>query len=257
MKRLAPKLLLFVCLAAALYAAVWGGYRWLQGRVDAFLGPTTARTGVGAETAARPVSDAEAIKTILARNIFAASLDGPPPVDFNLNDLAANAGPVELLGTVTGSGGAARAIIRSGPEGKERLYRIGERVQGAEIVAIERGRVELAGAGGRETLTIKARQRGRAALRRPHRGPGKRREHRPGSADAAARLLPQRAPIPARPPGQHQIHPAPARRGERGRRAHPHRSRRPAASRDSRELGAGRTMKGGAHAWALSINHFV
>ena len=157
MKRLAPKLLLFVCLAAALYAAVWGGYRWLQGRVDAFLGPTTARTGVGAETAARPVSDAEAIKTILARNIFAASLDGPPPVDFNLNDLAANAGPVELLGTVTGSGGAARAIIRSGPEGKERLYRIGERVQGAEIVAIERGRVELAGASGRETLTIKAR----------------------------------------------------------------------------------------------------
>ena len=157
MNTLTKKFLLFLFVVALLYAAVWGGYRWLEGRVAAFLGPSPARPGAGAETAARPVSDAEAVKTILARNIFAASLDGPPPVDFNLNDLAANAGPVELLGTVTGSGGAARAIIRSGPEGKERLYRIGERVQGAEITAIERGRVELAGASGRETLTIRAR----------------------------------------------------------------------------------------------------
>lgn len=146
----------------ALYAAVHFAYRWLEGRVDAVLGP--GGTAQSLDAGATPdqgglLTHEAALKSVVGRNLFAAALEGAAEGrDFRLGTVAAEKGPVQLLGTVTGRGAAARAIIKSGPEGRERLYRIGDQVQGAKIVGIERGRVELAASGGPEFLLLKERE---------------------------------------------------------------------------------------------------
>lgn len=158
------RLLQLAVLALVLYAAVYLGYQWMQAKVDSVLGPgetagRTAQDGQG-ENGALFTHEA-AIQQILAHNIFKAALDkqpGKPVEDFRLSELAASSGPLELLGTVTGSDRDARAIIRSGADQREQIYRLGDQIQGAEIVRIERGRVALATSAGPELLLLKERE---------------------------------------------------------------------------------------------------
>ena len=144
--------MLVAVLALFFYAAVYFAYQWMQTRVNAVLGPDTAARhldvdGHTANQESTLFTHEAAIQQILAHNIFNAALDTRPPQagqNFRLHELAASSGPLELLGTVSGSDSDARAIIRAGADQREQLYRLGDVIQGAEIVRIERGRVALA-----------------------------------------------------------------------------------------------------------------
>lgn len=65
-----------------------------------------------------------------------------------------------LLGTVLGDERTSRAIIIAEKQNEQKLYRIGDAVQGAVIESIERGQVILDVFGKRETLTMKKREGG-------------------------------------------------------------------------------------------------
>lgn len=169
MSRMRKRLLQLAVLALLLYAAVYFAYQWMEARVDAVLGPETAARsleGGGSGEAATLFTHEAAIQQILAHNIFNAALDArrpQPAQDFRLSELAASSGPLELLGTVSGSDSDARAIIRAGADQREQIYRLGDTVQGAEIVRIERGRVALATKTGPELLLLKEREGGQAS----------------------------------------------------------------------------------------------
>ena len=197
------RLLQLAVLALVLYAAVNFGYQWMQAKVDSVLGlgGTAERaTQDGAGENGALFTHEAAIQQILAHNIFNAALDkqpGQPAEDFRLRELATSSGPLELLGTVTGNDSDARAIIRSGAEQREQIYRLGDQIQGAEIVRIERGRVTLATTTGPELLLLKERESGSAPS--SSEAAGLLEENSlltpPGQAEAAgSRIVPQALP---------------------------------------------------------------
>ncbi|WP_446008660.1 type II secretion system protein N [Candidatus Electrothrix sp.] len=69
-----------------------------------------------------------------------------------------------LLGTVTGDKQAARAIIVEDNKNEQKLYQIGDAVQGAIIESIERGKVILDVFGAQEALLMKKREGGGPGL---------------------------------------------------------------------------------------------
>lgn len=162
------RVLQLAVLALVLFLGVQIAYHWMEAKMGAVLGlgPEAAveRTGTDGAAADHPLLTHEAAsRMILARNIFKATAEaasGRGRTDTRLAELMAGSGPLELLGTVTGSDAAARAIIRSTAEERERIYRLGDVVAGARIVRIERGRVALEAAHGPELLLLKERADG-------------------------------------------------------------------------------------------------
>ncbi|MCI5165131.1 MAG: hypothetical protein D3903_03310 [Candidatus Electrothrix sp. GM3_4] len=73
-----------------------------------------------------------------------------PPTTLNLT----------LLGTVFGDDQTSRAIIIEEKQKEQKLYQIGDAVQGAIIQSIERGKIILEVFGARETLVMKKREGG-------------------------------------------------------------------------------------------------
>ncbi|MCI5211442.1 MAG: hypothetical protein D3910_22265 [Candidatus Electrothrix sp. ATG2] len=69
-----------------------------------------------------------------------------------------------LQGTILGDDQTSRAIIIDGNKKEQKLYRIGDAVQGAIIESIERGKVILEVFGAKETLTMKKREGGGPGL---------------------------------------------------------------------------------------------
>lgn len=67
-----------------------------------------------------------------------------------------------LLGTILGDEQGSRAIIAE--KNEQKLYRVGDAVQGAIVESIERGQVILDVFGNRETLTMKKREGGGPSL---------------------------------------------------------------------------------------------
>ena len=65
-----------------------------------------------------------------------------------------------LLGTVLGDEHTSRAIIIEEKQNEQKLYQIGDAVQGAIIESIERGKVVLEVFGAKETLMMKKREGG-------------------------------------------------------------------------------------------------
>ncbi len=65
-----------------------------------------------------------------------------------------------LLGTVLGDDQTSRAIILAEKQNEQKLYQIGDAVQGAIIESIERGKVILDVFGAKETLMMKKREGG-------------------------------------------------------------------------------------------------
>ncbi|NQS70606.1 MAG: hypothetical protein HQQ73_00355 [Desulfobulbaceae bacterium] len=163
-KRLLPLGIALGVAALVLYAAVYFAYQWLGSRLDAVLGPNIApqqaETGRSGQESGTLLTHEAAIQQILAHNIFKAALEGKGTTgqDWQADKLAASGGPLELLGTVSGSAADARAIIRAGKEEQEQIYRLGDTVLGAEIVQIGRGRVVLTTSAGPELLLLKERE---------------------------------------------------------------------------------------------------
>jgi hypothetical protein len=69
-----------------------------------------------------------------------------------------------LLGTVMGDSKTSRAIITEERKNEQKLYQVGDAVQGAIIESIERGKVILDVFGARETLLMKKREGGGPGL---------------------------------------------------------------------------------------------
>lgn len=99
-----------------------------------------------------------------------AIVEDAPPTSINLT----------LQGTIMGDDEVARAIIIEDKQNEQKLYRIGDAVQGAIIESIERGKVILEVFGARETLLMEKRKGGGPRLPSP-----------------PARITP---PVPQRPP---------------------------------------------------------
>ncbi|MCI5161252.1 MAG: hypothetical protein D3917_04350 [Candidatus Electrothrix sp. AX5] len=76
-----------------------------------------------------------------------------PPTTLNLT----------LLGTILGDDQTSRAIIIEEKQNEQKLYQIGDAVQGAIIQSIERGKVILEVFGAQETLMMKKREGGGGA----------------------------------------------------------------------------------------------
>ncbi len=88
-----------------------------------------------------------------------------------------------LLGTVMGDNRTSRAIIVGEKKNEQKLYQVGDAVQGAIIESVERGKVILDVFGARETLLMKKREGG--GLGRPFisRSPRPPRPNRPVPVD--------------------------------------------------------------------------
>lgn len=111
---------------------------------------------------------------IIRRNIFQLIAQEKPPEKTEeqpalVQKTAPKAVPTRLnltlLGTIMGDEHTSRAIIIEAKQNKQKLYQIGDAVQGAIIESIERGKVILDVFGARETLMMKKREGGGPALR--------------------------------------------------------------------------------------------
>lgn len=108
-------------------------------------------------------------EVILQRNLFGALTGDMPaiaPAPEKMEMLAVSSLQVVLMGTVTGSEGTERAIILDKGKRKQELYSEGDRIQGALVKEIRRGKVILAQSDREEILDISeaAKVRPRAPL---------------------------------------------------------------------------------------------
>lgn len=98
-------------------------------------------------------------QVILDRNLFGTGLQSGQNMSNPLAGLSATSLDVVLLGTIAGENGDKRAIIMDRDSKKQGIYHVGDRVQGAIIKDILRGKVILSFRGRDEILDmIEARQ---------------------------------------------------------------------------------------------------
>ncbi len=125
--------------------------------------------GAGRGSSGQPVNKENLnFQVIIHRNIFQLVLEEQPiatdqqPV--TIQDATPEAPPttlnLTLLGTILGDDQTSRAIIIEEKQKKQKLYQIGDAVQGAIIESIERGKVILEVFGAQETLLMKKREGG-------------------------------------------------------------------------------------------------
>ncbi|WLE98095.1 MAG: type II secretion system protein N [Candidatus Electrothrix communis] len=107
-------------------------------------------------------------QVIIRRNIFQL-VQEEQPINTDPQPVAAKETTPEevpttlnltLLGTVLGDEHTSRAIIIEEKQNEQKLYQIGDAVQGAIIESIERGKVVLEVFGAKETLMMKKREGG-------------------------------------------------------------------------------------------------
>ncbi len=111
----------------------------------------------------RPAAGPEAI---IARNLFAAALPGREAAGMAVaGERAASLANLVLMGTVDESSGPGRAIFLDTKTGRQQLYRRGERVGGAMLEDVGRGRATLAIGGRREVFDLREAARHRAAVK--------------------------------------------------------------------------------------------
>lgn len=99
---------------------------------------------------------------IVDRNIFRAALEKVEEkvVEEPVQELKPTKLKLSLVGTVSGTSDASRAIISDDTSRKQDIYAVGDTVQGAVIKSIERRRVVLQVNGRDEVLDIKEREAG-------------------------------------------------------------------------------------------------
>lgn len=104
---------------------------------------------------------------IVARNIFQAVITEPVKVEQEVEpeDLEPTKLKLSLKGTISGSDRNARAIIADDLKKKQDIYQVGDSLQGALILSIERGRVILQVNGVDEVLSLKERKGGGPAYK--------------------------------------------------------------------------------------------
>lgn len=101
--------------------------------------------------------------TIIARrNIFQAAITKVEKKEPEVEEkvLEPTKLKLSLMGTISGKGSDARAIISDDVKRKQDIYQVGDSIQGALIKEIERGRVVLSVNKSDEVLTLKDREGG-------------------------------------------------------------------------------------------------
>ncbi len=135
-------------------------YFWLETRLTAEVrSPLVASVSTPVlltETTAEELAKRYDSSIIVDRNLFAARTEADEErssFDF-INNLEPSSLDVVLMGTVSGTDGAERAIIYDRNERKQELYRTGDYIQQAVIRKILRGKVILNFDGKDEILDI-------------------------------------------------------------------------------------------------------
>ena len=105
-------------------------------------------------------------EVIVARNLFAAAQPARPTIGAQRDgERAAALANLVLMGTVDETPGPGRAIFLDTKTGRQQLYRRGERVAGAVLEEVGRGRATLAIAGRREVFDLREAARHRVAVK--------------------------------------------------------------------------------------------
>ena len=95
-------------------------------------------------------------RIIAERNLFGALENRTPaPEAAPIDSLEPTTLNIVLLGTVTGSREASRAVIEEAGSHKQGLFQIGDRIKGATLKQVLRGKVVLTVAGKDQVLAIK------------------------------------------------------------------------------------------------------
>lgn len=164
-----------------IFVLVYAGVAFLYGRLEKkLLVPATAVAPLNAQAGPPEKTKQVLQKTsnyqiILTRNIFEAVLEqkNVAPKKKKPEKKVVEKEPEEttlklvLQGTVSGAERDARAIIVDQKDKKQDIYQIGDAIQGALIISIERGKVILEVNGKKQLLVIKDREGGGG--RRPSR----------------------------------------------------------------------------------------
>lgn len=103
-------------------------------------------------------------EVIVARNLFAAAQPARQAAGAE-GERAAALATLVLMGTVDETPGPGRAIFLDTKTGRQQLYRRGERVAGAVLEEVGRGRAILASGGRREVFDLREAARHRVAVR--------------------------------------------------------------------------------------------
>ena len=117
--------------------------RWVEGLNDG--ASTLAWTeAVGPAGADRPVPDA-ALTTVKQRDLFRSGVGEPPPPRHPATSPQpkSNGLSIVLRGTIVGQGQDPMAVLAANRSHALRLYRIGDRIDGAEIREIRREKIVL------------------------------------------------------------------------------------------------------------------
>jgi general secretion pathway protein C len=137
-------LLRLAAVSACVYLAVDIGYRTLEARL--WMPETPAIEERGKALARGRPSSAE-FGVILERNLFGSASPSakiqPPEVKKERDESEPQPATIKarLLGTVSGPDGLARAVMEDPDKKRQALYRVGDKIQGALIKEISRGRV--------------------------------------------------------------------------------------------------------------------
>ena len=182
----------FLLITLLCVGVVEGGYQALE----YFVLEVPAETMEMASTVAvekKPVVNVEQknrqdYRIILQRNLF-----GPPPgtkepaktLDSEYTEnLELTSLNIVLMGTVTGVDGVARAIVLDKKSNKQELYEKGDKIQGASVKEILRGKVILAYNGKDEMLDMSEAAKVRPAYAAPVKKSGIRKKRSPTAGNS-------------------------------------------------------------------------
>ncbi len=166
MEKKASTALLLILLALGCFLAVEAGYFGLQHMLRVSVEARRQQAPTAAIEEGRKGAGRAGYQVIIARNLFGVSqksaLQASEATGVGGPSASARLGLV-LMGTIDDPLGTSRAIFLEKKSGRQQLYRLGDRVQGASLEEIGRGRVTLVAGGRREVFDLSEAAEYRAA----------------------------------------------------------------------------------------------
>jgi Type II secretion system protein C len=149
--------LLLILLAFGCFLAVEAGYLGVKHLLRDSAEAWRQHAPTGAINQGRSDGTKTGYQIIIARNLFGVSPQTAP----GANSVTGVGGPsasaslgLVLMGTIDDPLGASRAIFLDKKSGRQQLYRLGDKVQGASLEEIGRGRAILVAGGRREVFDL-------------------------------------------------------------------------------------------------------
>lgn len=157
MKKKPSAVLLLILLALGCLLVVEAGYFGVKHLLRVSAEAWRQHTPTGAINQERRDSGKTGYQIIIARNLFGVSPQSTPGASSATGvggpSASARLGLV-LMGTIDDPLGASRAIFLDKKTGRQQLYRLGDKVQGASLEEIGRGKATLVAGGRREVFDL-------------------------------------------------------------------------------------------------------